>query len=143
MTAKEYLSQARYLNARIDSKIKQLDDLNALSTSATAVLTGMPHGSNRGSSKLEDIIVKIVDLQNELNQDIDELVDLKRAIIQMIRQVPNAEQKAVLEKRYLNYLTWEQIAVDMGYSMHYLYKIHVAALKNCDEMLKRIPKDIE
>lgn len=78
MNAKEYLSQARFLDARINAKIKQLDGLNTLATNATSVLSGMPHSPNRGTSKLETIIVKIVDLQEEINHDIDELVDLKR-----------------------------------------------------------------
>ena len=34
-------------------------------------------------------------------------------------------------------------AVDMNYSLHYLYRVHNAALDFCDEELKRIPKDIE
>ncbi len=140
MNAKDYLSQARFLDARINAKIKQLDGLNTLATNATSVLTGMPHSPNRGSSKLEKIIVKIVDLQEEINHDIDMLVDLKRAIVVLIKQVPSDEQQAVLEKRYLNYQQWEQIAVDMGYSMHYLYKIHTAALDCCDEILKEDTK---
>ena len=65
MNAKEYLSQARFLDARINAKIKQLDGLNTLATNATSVLSGMPHSPNRGTSKLETIIVKIVDLQEE------------------------------------------------------------------------------
>lgn len=140
MNAKDYLSQARFLDARINAKIKQLDGLNTLATNATSVLSGMPHSPNRGSSKLETIIVKIVDLQEEINHDIDELVDLKRAIVTLIKQIPSDEQQAVLEKRYLNYQQWEQIAVDMGYSMHYLYKIHTAALVLCDEILKEDTK---
>ena len=57
MNAKEYLSQARFLDARINAKIKQLDGLNTLATNATSVLSGMPHSPNRGTSKLETIIV--------------------------------------------------------------------------------------
>lgn len=138
MNAKEYLSQARLLDTRINAKIKQLDGLNTLATNATSVLTGMPHNPNRGASKLETIIVKIVDLQEEINHDIDELVDLKRSIIRLIKQVPNGEQQTVLEKRYLNYQQWEQIAVDMGYGSQNVFRLHTEALEICDRLLKRI-----
>jgi DNA-directed RNA polymerase specialized sigma subunit len=137
MNAKEYLSQARFLDARINAKIKQLDGLNTLATNATSVLSGMPHSPNRGTSKLETIIVKIVDLQEEINHDIDELVDLKRAIVTLIKQIPSDEQQAVLEKRYLNYQPWEQISVDMGYSSQHIFRIHNDALEVCDRLLKR------
>ena len=33
----------------------------------------------------------------------------------MIKSVANPEHLTILEKRYLCYLSWEKIAVDMGY----------------------------
>ena len=75
MTAKEYLSQARLLDARINAKIQQVAALNDLATHATATLTGMPRNPNRSESRMAEAVVKIVDLQNEINHDIDELVD--------------------------------------------------------------------
>lgn len=50
MTAKEYLSQARLLDARINAKIQQVAALNNLATHATATLTGMPRNPNRSGS---------------------------------------------------------------------------------------------
>lgn len=137
MTAKEYLSQARYLDERINAKIKQVEALNTLATSATSVLTGMPHSPNKATSKMANIVDKIVDLQAEINRDIDELVDLKKAIGELIKAVDCAEQQTLLEKRYLCFQSWEQIAVDMFYSMHYLYKVHNAALEKCEAIMRQ------
>lgn len=136
MTAKEYLSQARYLDARINSKITQVEQLNCLATSATSVLSGMPHNPNKATSKMADIVGKIVDLQAEINHDIDILVDLKRDISRLIKSLPNVEHQTLLEKRYLCFQAWEQIAVDMGFSMHYMYRLHNNALVICDSLLK-------
>ena len=136
MTAKEYLSQARHLDARIDAKIKQVSYLNGLAVNATSALNGMPHSPNKGTSRMANIVEKIVDLQAEINADIDELVDLKREISAMIKSVPDTNQQTVLEKRYLCFESWEQIAIGMGFSLHYLYKVHAAALDFCDEILK-------
>ena len=52
MTAKEYLSQARLLDARINAKIQQVAALNDLATHATATLTGMPRNPNRSESRM-------------------------------------------------------------------------------------------
>ncbi len=130
MTAKEYLSQARYLDARINSKISQVDRLNDLATSATSVLTGMPHSPNKATSKMADVVDKIVDLQAEINRDIDKLVDLKKEMRDVIGAIPDVEQQTILEQRYLCFLKMEQIAVDMGYSIQHLYRLHDEALKN-------------
>lgn len=129
MTAKEYLSQARYLDARINSKISQVDRLNDLATSATSVLTGMPHSPNKATSKMADVVDKIVDLQAEINRDIDKLVDLKKEMRDVIGAIPDVEQQTILEQRYLCFLKMEQIAVDMGYSIQHLYRLHDEALR--------------
>ena len=136
MHAKEYLSQARYLDARINSKIKQVEQLNYLATSATSVLSGMPHNPNKATSKMADIVGKIVDLQAEINHDIDTLVDLKRDIGGLIKSLPNVEHQTLLEKRYLCFQSWEQIAVDLSFSMQHTFRMHDSALKEIDAMLK-------
>ena len=136
MNAKEYLSQARYLDARINSKIKQVEQLSYLATSATSVLSGMPHNPNKATSKMADIVGKIVDLQAEINHDIDTLVDLKRDIGGLIKSLPNVEHQTLLEKRYLCFQSWEQIAVDLSFSMQHTFRMHDSALKEIDVMLK-------
>nr|DAL77428.1 MAG TPA: Protein of unknown function (DUF1492) [Caudoviricetes sp.] len=130
MTAREYLSQVHRLDQRIDAKIAQVASLNDLATKCTSTLTGMPRNPNRGTSAMADAVAKIVDLQAEINRDIDHLVDLKREMVAVIKAVENIEQQILLEKRYLCYRTWEQIAVDMGYSVRQLYRLHDEALEN-------------
>ena len=128
MTAKEYLSQAYRLDQRINSKIEQVASLNDLATKCTSTLTGMPRNPNRASSTMADAVGKIIGLHNEINRDIDRLVDLKREIVTVIKAIENPEYQTLLEKRYLCFLTWEKIAVDMGYDLRWLYRIHKRAL---------------
>ena len=128
MTVKEYLSQAKFLDQRINSKIQQVAALNDLATKATSTLTGMPRNPNHATSTMEETIAKIIDLQAEINRDIDTLVDLKRNLSATIKAVGNTEYQTVLEKRYLCFQSWEQIAVEMGYDLRWLYRIHGKAL---------------
>ena len=129
MTSKEYLSQARFLDNRINSKIQQVSSLNELATKCTATISDMPHSPNSGGSTMADAVCKIIDLQEEINKDIDRLVDLKREIMGVIKAVPNVEYQTILEKRYLCFISWEQIAVDMNYSMQHIHRMHSSALK--------------
>lgn len=135
MTAKDYLMQAKFLDMRINSKIQQVEALNDLATSASSVLTGMPRNPNKATSKMADAVAKIVDLQAEINHDIDELVDLKKAISYTIKAVPSPELQTLLEKRYLCFQSWEIIAVDMNYSMQHLFRLHDKALKEITAFL--------
>lgn len=133
---KKYLSQARYLDMRIDSKIQQITSLNELAAKCTATLTGMPRNPNHGTSTMADAVAKIVDLQVEINHDIEELVDLKKGITGVIKSVSNPEYQTILEKRYLCFLSWEQISVDMNYSMQYTFRMHDRALAEVTASLK-------
>ena len=134
MTAKEYLGQAYRLDQRINSKIEQVASLNELATKCTSSLTGMPRNPNRATSTMADAVAKIIDLQAEINRDIDRLVDLKREIVSVIKSIDNLEYQTLLEKRYLCFLTWEQIAVDMGYELRWLYRLHHRALDAVSEI---------
>lgn len=129
MTVKEYLGQAYRLDQRINSKLEQVDSLNELATKATSTLTGMPKNPNKSKSIVADTVVKIIDLQTEINKDIDRLVDLKREIVAMIKSVSNTEHQTLLELRYLCFKSWEQIAVDMGYNVRHVYRIHDEAVE--------------
>ncbi|HBE8721270.1 DUF1492 domain-containing protein [Clostridioides difficile] len=129
MNAKEYLLQARFLDERITSKTQQIASLNDLATRCTSTFSDMPRNPNRGGSRLEECILKIIDLEDSLKKDIEKLVDLKSEIMSVIKAVPNVEYQTLLEKRYLCFLNWEQIAVDMNYSMQHLHRMHSSALK--------------
>ena len=129
MTAKEYLGQAYRLDQRINSKLEQVESLNGLATKVSSTLTGMPKNPNRATSTMADAVAKIIDLQEEINNDIDRLVDLKREMVTVIKAVVNKEYQTLLELRYLCFRTWEQIAVDMGYNVRHVYRLHDEAVE--------------
>ena len=129
MTSKEYLSQAYRIDQRINSKIEQVSSLHDLATKATSTLSDMPGSATRNVHRMEDVIVKIIDLENEINTEIDRLVDVKREITRLITKIPNPEEQTLLELRYLCFKSWEQIAVDMGYSVENTYRLHRKALR--------------
>ena len=91
MTAKEYLSQAYRIDQRINSKLEQVSSLRELSTKATATFSDVPPSGTRNVHRLEDVILKIVSLEEEINHEIDRLVDLKREIHTVIGEVRNPE----------------------------------------------------
>ena len=131
MTVKEYLGQAYRIDQRINSKLEQVGSLRALAAKATSTISDMPHSGSRDVQSMEGIIVKIIDLENEINADIDTLVDLKREIVGIIKAVDNPEYQTLLELRYLCFFSWEKVAVEMDYDLRYLHKLHRKALEKC------------
>ena len=77
----------------------------------------------------QDILAKIMDMEEEINNDIDALVDLKREIKRTIERVENPEYLILLELRYLCFKRWEEIAVMMNYNIRHIYRLHDEALE--------------
>lgn len=131
MTAKEYLGQAYRIDQRINSKLEQVGSLRVLATKATSTISNTPPSGSRNVHSMEGIIVKIIDLENEINADIDTLVDLKREIMGVIKVIDNPEYQTLLELRYLCFYSWEKVAVEMDYDLRYMHKLHRKALELC------------
>lgn len=132
MTAKEYLGQAYRVDLRIRCKMEQVQSLRELAIKASSTLSDMPKGS--GYTSKADIVAKIVDYENEINKEIKKLVKLKEDVTDAINSIPNAEQRTLLELRYLMFNKWEEIAIAMGYGIDNVYKIHKRALKNISKI---------
>lgn len=130
MSAKEYLSQAMYIDQRINSKLEQVMTLRESATKVTQVMSDMPRNPGGNQQAMENTIVKIIDLENEINRDIDRLVDLKAEVRQVISQLVSPDQQLVLELRYLCYKSWSDIAAELGFCESNIYKLHGEALKN-------------
>ena len=128
-TAKEYLGKIYHIDSQIESKLQQLDSLKALATSTSITLSDMPGAATRNVHKKEDIIVKLIDLEREIDDDVDRLVDLKAEAMHAIAQVKNTRYRLLLEKRYLCYENWERIASDLGYSVRNITALHNKALQ--------------
>jgi len=128
MTTKEYLSQAFRLDQRINSKLEQVSSLRDLATKATASIHAERVSGTKQRSPMENAIVKLIDLEHDIDADIDKLVDLKREIIGVINSVEQPEYHLLLELRYLSYKTWEEIAEMMNYSWRNIHYVHGKAL---------------
>ncbi|GHU47374.1 hypothetical protein FACS1894120_5340 [Clostridia bacterium] len=140
MTAKEYLSQAFLLDKSTNCKLEQVRSLHELATKATSTLSDVPPSGTRNVHRMEDVIVKILDLESEINDDINALVDLKCEIVKTIKRVDNAEYRTLLELRYLCFKSWSDIAVDMNYSQDHIFTVHRKALAKIILTVKSVEK---
>ena len=135
MNAKEYLSQAMWLDKSINNKLEQMERLKAVDFTQEKV-----SGGKATTSPMEDATVKLIDLSYEINDDIDRLIDLKREILETISQVEDVSYQLLLEMRYINNKGWDDVAREMGYDKRWIMRLHGRALKEIDEILKEATK---
>lgn len=135
MTAKEYLGQAYRLDQRINSKLQQVESLRSLTQRVTASYDGEAVSHTRNVYSLQDAILHLMEAEEDLNRQIDELISLKVEIGKIIDQVRNESYRLILEKRYLCFLPWDQIAADMHYSRRWVLNRHEQAVAVVDRLL--------
>ena len=136
MTAKEYLGQAYRLDQRINSKLQQVEHLRSLTQKVTVSYGGETVSQSRDVTSLQNTIIRLMEAEDEINRQIDELVDLKLDIGKTIGQVKNESYRMILEKRYLCFLPWDQIAADMNYSRRWTLTKHERAVDVVDKLLR-------
>ncbi len=135
MNAKEYLSQAMWLDKSINNKLEQMERLKAIAEKVTVDFTQEKvSGGKATTSPMEDATVNLIDLSHEINDDIDRLIDLKREILDVISQVEDVSYQLVLEMRYINNKSWDDVARDMGYDRRTIFRIHGKALKEIEKI---------
>lgn len=131
MSLKEFLSQAYLIDQQINSRLEKLKSFQDFVTKVNPTLNNVCASNEK--QRQENIVVKIIDLENEINNNIKILIDLKRKIIFIIKKVDVPEYKTLLELRYLFYKSWEQISVEMNCELPQIYKLHKHALENLQQ----------
>lgn len=135
MNAKEFLSQAWRIEQQVQSKQEQIEALKSLACRVTAGSGSEPVSHTRNVNAMQDTVVRILEAEEDLNRRIDTLVATKVDVMQTIDRVKDVTLRLILEKRYLSFFTWEQIAVDMGYTVRWTLSRHAEALEAVQAIL--------
>ncbi len=112
MTKKE-LSQLYYLKKEIKEQQRRLSELEALATSCTAKITGLPNG-NGISDKIANYATEIADLKSLLDLNLKKCFYELNRLDRFISSVKDSEMRIILTLRYSQGLSRQQIAQNMG-----------------------------
>ena len=129
MMAKEYLRQIGVLDAKINRRLKQVEELKALAISGGSMTPKERVQSSPSGDKTANYIIKWINMEHEVTRMIDELVDLKNQIIGEIHQLDDERYIRILEMRYIDQETFEQIAVTMHMDIRHIFRLHGYALQ--------------
>ena len=133
MTAKDFLLRARRLQARINQLEKARQSVWA---AATATTTAPGQGSIR-SSGVSRKPEQYGEFISELEAEYRRLDEIKADTLRVIGQVQDNTLATLLMAYYINGRTWEQTAVDIGYS--YFRTVHDKHLQALAEVEKILP----
>lgn len=129
MTNKEFMNRAYEISKRLKARRQRLEYLNAQVGTANQSLSGMPKGSPSSTSQMEELTVRILDLELAIEQDEKALTSARAEISAAINSLNNENLSTILQMRYLDYMRWEDIMASLDYCRSYLYELHGRALR--------------
>lgn len=122
-----YLSRYRRLNQRIDRLLEEQSRWRERALKITPTLSQAPGGGESGSP-IERPMDKVDELERKITQAIDELADIRMEIEAVLGQLEDDTLRKLMEYRYIDGLTWEQVAEKMHYSWRHTCRLHGEAL---------------
>ena len=129
---KEYLTGYRTACKRIENLKEQLESLWEIEQSIKSQqMSDMPKGSSRHQD-LSDLMVKLEDLQERIDDAITESCRIKLEIEEALWKLEDAEESRVLRYRYIYFIRCSEISKIMNYSRTQVWRIHDKAIKNLE-----------
>lgn len=110
---KQELSQLYYLNREIEHLKDRITELECIATSSTSRITGMPHTTDI-SDKVSKYAAEIADLKELLDLNLKKCFYELNRLNRYIESIEDSEMRMVLSLRYINGLSWQQVAFSIG-----------------------------
>lgn len=130
MTAREYLSEVQRLQTVIEQKQERIKEIRESVSTVRAVRFDLEKVQGGGhTDKIGEAVVKIVDLEKEVENDIVNLVYRQHDITNQIHKVDNLNYMKILYKRYIEGKDFKTIARETKFAYDYIKAIHKPALK--------------
>ena len=115
MTAKEYLNQARHLDALINCRLREIDYWRDLSSSVSGSNFEQHYNPNKPT---EAPFVRCLEKIDAIQRDV------------RINMLDSHEEQILLRYRYLDGFSWDEIEHMMCVSKSTVHRIHGSALQN-------------
>ena len=137
MKAQDFLRQVRKLDLQIQNKLIEKQQWRDVALGITANMDGERVQSSGAKSKIEDAINKCIDVEAEIDCLVDKLIEVKKEVIQTIELLDSPTEYDVLHRRYIQFLSLQEIADHYRKDYGWATTTHGRALKSLQSILDR------
>lgn len=123
-----YLSRVRHINERITRLLEEKRRWRDLALCRSPGISPAP-----GGGPTVKPVDKMLEVEGEIDREIDYLQEVRKEVKSAISGVEDDTMRTLLEHRYLDGLTWEQVAERMHYSREWVCRLHRKAIKEVTE----------
>lgn len=129
-TIKAFLKYIQTADTRIKNKLVEVYQLRCMATSITAPTDSDAIQTSGITDRVGNVVPKIVELENEINNMIDHFVDEKQKRVKLIETLENDLEYKVCHMHYVQYKELTDIALELGYSYPWILEVHSKAINN-------------
>lgn len=137
MTAREFLNQGFRIELRIQKKQEELEAWETLAEHCTPSYEPRAGKSDPNIHKLEATIERIDDIREQILEEIQELADIKAKINYVLSQLPDPQERTVLELQYRNGESLKEVADDIHMSYSYTRELAFNGIAHLQPILDR------
>lgn len=119
---------------KLDTEIKMLEQAKAEERRRVLSITSSPSNTVVSGTKDPHKYDRLIELESKIDEIIDREIAIKKEILDFISNITDVRYRGLLIARYVRFMTWERIAVQMHYGYRQTLRLHKAALKMCEEM---------
>lgn len=132
MTRKE-LNGSFYAKQLIRSYQEQIKELQekSLSLKSSSRFTGAPSSNQSKKAAYTAYIEQIICLEEKLQDAIERQLQAEAKTTEYIEQFTDETEKLLLRLRYIEHMSWPEIADEMNYSERHILRLHREILKRC------------
>ena len=135
MKAQDFLRQVRKLDLQIQNKLIEKQQWRDVALGITANMDGERVQSSGAKSKMADAINKCIDVEAEIDCLVDKLIEVKKEVIQTIERLDSPTEYDVLHRRYIQFLSLQEIADHYRKDYGWATTTHGRALKSLQVIL--------
>lgn len=140
MTGAEYMTSIQQTVREIRLLNEQIERYNHLATEVrSSVFPTDRVQTSRRHDRMVDAVLDIVKAKEALKQRIATLQAYEKEVGQLLLQL-REESERILVYRYFEDMSFEGIAVELGYSKGRIYDLHKIALDQLTDLLNRSGK---
>lgn len=134
--AHAFLARVEMIDTLVENKLIEKRQWRDLALSITANMDGEKvKSSGTTTSRMEDAVVKCIMVEDEIASAVEKLISEKKKVVGVIEQLYSPTEYRILHMRYIQYISFADIAEKLKREYTWVTTVHGRAVKHVQEIL--------
>ena len=138
MTGEEFLTRGNRLKYKIRNLTEALEYWNAKATSTSLIYSETGRQKTNEIRSNEKYVFKIIEIEDKIKKELDRLYEIKLEIQEVVLRVVDPIEQSILFKRYIEELSWNEIAKSENFTKRNIFIKHNKAIKSVEKILNEV-----